>query len=37
VVFKEDRNMRVKSLTLEERKDELLRMIGGKDLWGDVV
>jgi len=37
VVFKEDRNMRVKSLTLEEIKDELLRMIGGKDLWGDVV
>ncbi|WP_448523611.1 AAA family ATPase [Pseudothermotoga sp.] len=37
VVFKEDRNMHVKSLTLEERKDELLRMIGGKDLWGHVV
>lgn len=37
VVLREDRSMRVKSLTPEERRYELLRMIGGKDLWGDVV
>jgi len=37
VVLKEDRSMRVKSLTPEERRYELLRMIGGEDLWGDVM
>lgn len=30
-------NMRVKRLDPKERKDELFRMIGGKDTWGDVV
>lgn len=30
-------NMRVKQLDPKERKDELFRMIGGKDMWGDVV
>ncbi|MCS7175176.1 AAA family ATPase [Pseudothermotoga sp.] len=30
-------SMNVRQLSSKERKDELLRMIGGKDVWGDVV
>lgn len=37
VVMKQNDSMHVKQLAMEERKAELLRMIGGKDVWRDVV